>query len=87
MPVDLSSVTAIAFARDSSDPTGPSMSTSSYSRRPVCATVRPPALTKRRDGNVGRPSSSDRPSAVSPRRTTANAHSASEWSAGSGSGR
>ena len=36
------------------------------------------ASTKRRDGNVGSPCSCAPPSAVSPRCTTANAHSASE---------
>ena len=52
------------------------MSTSSYSRRPTCAIVNPPALTKRREGNVGSPVSVGPPSAVSPRSTTVKAHSA-----------
>ena len=43
--------------------------------------------TNRREGNVGSPNSSDRPSAVSPRSTTVKAHSARDVAAGSGSGR
>ena len=42
-----------------------SMSTSSYSNRPSWTTVRPPADTNRREGKVGSPNSSGRPSAVS----------------------
>src|SRR6266496_169927 len=42
-------------------------STSSYSSRPSCTTVTPPAETNRRDGKVGRPCSWGPPSAVSPR--------------------
>ena len=62
-------------------------STSSYSSRPSWTTVSPPLDTKRRDGKVGVPNSSGRPSAVRPRSTTVKAHSACEVAAGSGSGR
>ena len=63
------------------------MSISSYSQTPSWTTVSPPAETNRRAGAVGSPTSSGRPSAVSPRSTTAKAHSARDTRAGSGSGR
>ncbi len=66
-------------------------STSSYSSSPSWISARPAvpsdASTKRRDGNVGSPNSWTPPSAVRPRLTTANAHSASEPSTGAGSGK
>ena len=74
MPVERSTVNAMV---DAASPVGvAAMSISSYSQTPSWTTVRPPAETKRRAGAVGRPNSSVRPSAVSPRSTTANALSA-----------
>ena len=84
IPVERSSVSANVLARR---PDGvASMSTSSYSSSPSWATVRPPADTKRRDGKVGSPNSSTRPSASRPRCTTAKAHSASRPLGGLGQG-
>ena len=85
IPVERSSVSARAWARVL--PSTSRTSTSSYSLSPSWHTVRPPARTKRRDGKVGRPYSSARPSASRPRRTVAKAHSASDSAAGIGSGR
>ena len=81
MPVERRTVSASVRAAS------PSMSTSSYSQTPSWATVRRPAVTKRRDGAVGSPNSSGRPSAVNGRVTTVKAHSARDSPAGSGSGR
>ncbi len=76
MPVARSSVSINAVALPPPEPPPSTRSTSSYSRRPSWTTVRPPLDTNRRDGNVGVPTSSARPSATSPRSTTVKAHSA-----------
>ena len=64
-----------------------SMSTSSYSQTPSWTTVRPPAETKRPGGEVGRPNSSARPSAVSPRVDDGEGALGPRRPAGSGRGR
>ena len=53
---------------------------------PSCTTVSPPACTNRFDGNVGSPISVGPPSAVKPRSTIANEHSARDRSAGAAAG-
>ncbi len=59
---------SIPVARSSGEasswPAPSSMAVTSYSWSPACATVSRPAWTKRRDGKVGSPNSSGRPSAV-----------------------